>query len=207
MRGLGAAVIVVSCLLLTGCSPVVDSGQPGDDASPASVVLQSATAAFGVPESSVHVDYRTDPQTDRGNWKVVVVLESFDTTAAIDQAAAGVLATVASVDTSDTPISLNVLAQDLAFEESDYEWGALDYWWAALDDATYPRGTEVSLAHTETEPPDGAMGGGIVESRIRGQWQDVDPTVLERWSQEGAPVPVLGDAPPYATEPNPDSAP
>lgn len=196
MRGNLVVSVMLVCLMASGCSSQEASDPDVGSISPEATVQQAATHAFAVPDSAVSTEYRTNPQTGRGNWNIVVTLESFDTTAAVDQAAAGVLTAVASVDTSDTPVSVSALAYEFRFPDSDYEWGALHYWWADLDDPSYPRGTDIALSHVEAQRPGEDTSAGITRAEIRGHWQDVDMSALERWSQEGAPDPVLIDTAP-----------
>jgi len=191
MRRATATILALFCSMLLGCTPQDAPESKTADLSPQDAVRRAATAAFGVSDSMVTSEYRTNPQANRGSWNIVVTMESVHTTAALDKAAADVLATVASVDGSETPVSLSVIGKALSFPGSEYEWGALNYWWARLDDPSYPRGTDVSLAHCEAQAPGNPVRGGILASEIRGHWQHVDGPTLERWAEEGPPDPTV----------------
>ena len=186
------AILLAACPMLAGCASdmVENDVEAVSTISPEIAVQQRTTTAFGVGDSAVTATYTISPDDGRGQWRISVTLDSVETTGAVDRAAARTLSDVASVDTSDTTISLVVLSSALRLPSSNHEWGALNYYWDRSRTDVDPRGSLVSLTHSEADPPSDIQHECMLMGVSRGVWEGVSPSVLEVWANEGAPLPV-----------------
>ncbi|MDA3936899.1 MAG: hypothetical protein PF636_08630 [Actinomycetota bacterium] len=191
-RILVMAVALALCPMLAGCASnaVENGGETAVPVSPEMAIQHRTASAFGVDDSVVEATYVLNPDNGHGKWSVIVALGSVETTGAVDCAAARILAEVASVDTSDTIISLSVLSGDLGIPSSDHEWGALNYYWDRSRTDVEPLGSLVALSHSEADPPSDIQCECMLLGVSRGAWEGVDPSVLDVWAKEGTPLPV-----------------
>ena len=180
--------LLAGLVMLSGCST---SPQPERQS-----VSERRMTAVSAPGRAVEslgsaVETLTIETPGPGWTRVTVILRSLPSTQAIDLAAAGILAAVASATETDSPISLNFVARGLGLPESPTEWGSLGYGWYTSDYSR--RGSVVQLFRSGADNPHGLPTLTAYASRLRGYWRDVDVDRLESWSQHGPPEPVADD--------------
>jgi hypothetical protein len=183
--GLGFSLLTLAATLvaLSACTAAPSARPPASEAA-ATVTPQSAVSSLGSAVESVTI-------SSSGGWsRVRVVLRSAPATAAVDRAAAAVLAAVASGTTTDSPVTASVYAPGLGVPSEESTWGALSYQWCSRDYSR--RGDEVMLFRSGAGDPHSPPTKTGYTGYLRGFWKPVDVATLREWTKNGTPPAQTG---------------
>ncbi len=154
----------------------------------------ASTTSFNVASAIGSLGWRAESfsaTTNGGGHSASVVLRSLPSTPAIDRAAAGVLAALASEVPSNTPVSVTFKARGLQLSTGSDNWGNLSYNWGTP--GSQGRGNVVQVYHGDTGDPHKPPCASAYVGRLRGSWARVDVSQLRQWYEHGPPEPTRTD--------------